>query len=76
MRRAAAVVLTLGLALVLAYSWRARTKTGTSGASGHGRQIVRSEMSAAEIKYGMAPTPDPAITYQPDVPVLVRARQL
>ena len=27
-------------------------------------------MSAAEIKYGMAPTPDPAITYQPDVVIV------
>jgi len=31
------------------------------------RQIKRSEMSAAEQKYGIAPTPDPNIEYQPDV---------
>ena len=31
------------------------------------RQIKRSEMSAAEQKYGIAPTPDPNVEYQPNV---------
>jgi hypothetical protein len=35
-----------------------------------GQQIRRSEMTAAEIKYGMAPTPDPSVTYQPDVVIV------
>jgi hypothetical protein len=34
------------------------------------RQIKRSEMNAAEQKYGIAPTPDPNIEYQPDVIVV------
>ena len=34
------------------------------------RQIKRSEMTAAEIKYGIAPVPDETVTYQPDVIVV------
>ena len=38
--------------------------------SGPGRQLKKSEMSAAEVKYGMAPTPDPSVTYQPNVVIV------
>jgi hypothetical protein len=35
--------------------------------SGPARQLKKSELSVAEQKYGIAPTPDPSVTYQPDV---------
>jgi hypothetical protein len=34
------------------------------------RQLKRSEMTPAELKYGIAPIPDATITYQPDVVVV------
>jgi hypothetical protein len=33
-------------------------------------QIKRSEMTAAELKYGIAPVPDPSVEYQPDVVIV------
>jgi hypothetical protein len=69
---AAALVIAVLLGLVYRYK-RSPPGSGVGGPpgrSGHGQQIVRSEMSAAEIKYGMAPTPDPSITYQPDVVIV------
>src|ERR1700759_5459814 len=33
----------------------------------HARQVKASDMSPAERKYGMAPVPDPSVTYKPDV---------
>jgi len=41
-----------------------------SGRSGPARQLKKSELSVAEQKYGIAPTPDPSVTYQPDVIVV------
>lgn len=35
--------------------------------NGTARQLRKSEMSEAEIKYGIAPVPSNAVTYQPDV---------
>jgi hypothetical protein len=35
--------------------------------NGTARQLRKSEMSEAEIKYGIAPVPSSAVTYQPDV---------
>jgi hypothetical protein len=34
------------------------------------RQLKRSEMTPAEVKYGIAPIPDATVTYQPDVIVV------
>lgn len=33
-------------------------------------QLKKSDLTAAELKYGMAPTPDPSVTYQPAVIVV------
>lgn len=38
-----------------------------SSRSGPARQLKKSELTVAEQKYGIAPTPDPSVTYQPDV---------
>src|SRR5882762_763371 len=34
------------------------------------RQLKKSDMSAAELKYGIAPVPDATVTYQPEVIVV------
>jgi hypothetical protein len=41
-----------------------------SSRSGPARQLKKSELTAAELKYGIAPIPDPSVTYQPDVIVV------
>jgi hypothetical protein len=41
-----------------------------SSRSGPARQLKKSEMSVPELKYGIAPVPDPSVTYQPDVIVV------
>ena len=38
-----------------------------SRSSGPPRQLKKGDLSAAEQKYGIAPVPDPSVTYQPDV---------
>jgi hypothetical protein len=38
--------------------------------SGPAHQLKKSEMTAAEVKYGIAPIPDSSVTYQPDVIVV------
>ena len=38
--------------------------------NGTARQLRKSEMSEAEIKYGIAPVPSDAVTYQPDVVIV------
>src|SRR4051812_36883705 len=43
------------------------TSPGPARRSSAFRQLKRSDMTAAEVKYGIAPTPDPSVTYQPDV---------
>jgi|KBSMisStandDraft_5_1062788.scaffolds.fasta_scaffold04664_3 hypothetical protein len=55
------------------------TSTPTSR-TGPVRQLKKSELTPAELKYGVAPVPDPSITYQPAVvmigggPDAIRAR--
>jgi hypothetical protein len=46
------------------------TSDGRRFSSGPVRQIKRSEMTAAEVKYGIAPVPDDTVTYQPEVIVV------
>jgi hypothetical protein len=38
--------------------------------AGSVRQLKKSDMTAAELKYGIAPVPDKTVTYQPDVIVV------
>jgi len=46
---------------------RRQTSRSRSGAA---RQLKKSEMTAAEVKYGVAPVPDPSVTYQPNVVIV------
>jgi hypothetical protein len=71
-RRTLAIALLAGLALVVGYSLyhRAAPGPGPGARPKSGRQIKRSEMTAAELKYGIAPTPDPSVTYRPDVVIV------
>jgi hypothetical protein len=52
--------------LALAVIGACGRKRGTSR-TGPPRQLKKSDMTAAEVKYGIAPTPDPSVTYQPNV---------
>jgi hypothetical protein len=52
---------------VVAGCGRRQTPTSRSGPA---RQLKKSEMTAAEIKYGVAPVPDPSVTYQPNVVIV------
>jgi hypothetical protein len=72
MRRALAIALLAVLALAAGYSLyhRAKPERASGARARTGRQIKRSEMTAAELKYGIAPTPDPSVTYQPDVVIV------
>ena len=61
--RVAAVVAVLCLAaLVVAWCGRRPASRTT-----YGRQLKKSDLTAAQIKYGIAPVPDPSIVYQPAV---------
>ncbi len=65
--------LTLSMTLIAGCGGKGPSSTGTSNAqlasrsSGPPRQLKKSDLTAAELKYGLAPVPDPAVTYQPDV---------
>lgn len=68
---------TATLAFVVLSGCKPRTQTGLERSrartsaphvfNGTARQLRKSEMSEAEIKYGIAPVPSNAVTYQPDV---------
>lgn len=61
--RVAAIVAALCLAaLVIAWCGRRPASRTT-----YGRQLRKSDLTAAQIKYGIAPVPDPSIVYQPAV---------
>jgi hypothetical protein len=45
-------------------------KSRPASRSGPARQLKKSEMTAAEVKYGVAPVPDPSVTYQPNVVIV------
>lgn len=55
------VVLFVAIAIVAGCGRRRSSRSGPA------RQLKKSEMSVAEQKYGIAPIPDPSVTYQPDV---------
>ena len=58
------VVCGIGLALLAGCGRREHARTGPP------RQLKKSEMTPAEVKYGIAPIPDASVTYQPDVIVV------
>jgi hypothetical protein len=55
------------LATLLAACGKGPTSTGTTGPV---RQLKASDLTPAERKYGVAPTPDPSVKYQPDVVIV------
>jgi hypothetical protein len=55
------VVLCLTVAIVAGCSRKPPARSGPP------RQLKKSEMTVAEQKYGIAPIPDPSVTYQPEV---------
>jgi len=63
-------LLALALLAFLAVFIRDGRRETPRSHAGPVRQIKRSEMSPAEIKYGIAPVPDETVTYQPDVIVV------
>lgn len=58
------VVLFVAIAIVAGCGRRRPSRSGPA------RQLKKSELSVAEQKYGIAPIPDPSVTYQPDVIVV------
>src|SRR4051812_15141031 len=56
--------------LFVAVSMAAGCGRRQTSRSGTAHQLKRSELTAAEQKYGVAPTPDPTVTYQADVIVV------
>ena len=59
-----------GVLLILVISTVAGCSRHGSPSSGPPRQLRKSELTAAEQKYGVAPVPDKSVTYQPDVVVV------
>ncbi|MCU1382469.1 MAG: hypothetical protein JWL71_1166 [Acidobacteria bacterium] len=64
--RARALIVSLMALAVIAGCGR-RPRTSRTGAP---HQLKKSEMTPAELKYGIAPIPDATVTYQPDVIVV------
>jgi hypothetical protein len=63
---AAAVIVVAITVAVMVFRGRAQHPAS----HGKNRQIKRSEMSAAELKFGIAPVPDRSVVYQPNVIVV------
>ena len=67
--RSIAVLLVL-IVLVVGCGKKEPSSAGSQpsrASSGPPRQLKKSDLSEAEQKYGVAPIPDPSVTYQPDV---------